>query len=214
LSVDPAAKPLAEAKRLTKLVKAGRRSSAQAFGDLVQLLLSLTVMKEGGAVILWTTARKDKEVFFVSSQNRKPIQLLDDRYLWLSFQLFLGKSGRKSGPKKLLKVTKTAIEYCADREQERRIFRYEYERGPRGPYSGNHLHIYGDLTESVLPEKKPLYKVHFPTARFSVESILRLLIEDFGVPTRKKPEVWRPVLAWTEEEFCSIRHAQISGPRS
>ena len=210
---------LADAKKLTGRFKKGTKNSAKAFRELVQLWLTLTVLKEGEVVHCTSpkkkAKKKAKDVFFISGMDSKPLRLRNGRYLWLSFNLVLEDSARKEGPKRLLKVVKSAAWYAMDRACKRLVFRYEYIRTPDQdyPYSGSHLHVHGTLDEeSVLPENRPLYKVHFPASRVPLEAIIRLLIEDFGVPPRDDEEVWRPVLAWTEEEFRKIAHEQVSGP--
>ncbi len=212
---DSAAKYLSDAKTLTERFKEGTKDSARAFGELVQLWLNLTVLKEGQSVRFFSRKDRDRkkagDVFVVSGHDMEPLRLRDDRYLWLNFELFLEK---KPGKGRRLKVANSVAWYSVDRERKRRIFRYEYIREPDHQYAGSHLHIHGTLDErDVLPEDKPLYKVHFPTSRVSLEAVIRLLVEDFGVPTNTDPNVWRPVLAWTEEEFRKIKHEQISGPR-
>jgi len=59
---------------------------------------------------------------------------------------------------------------------------------------------------------RPLERVHFPTGRFSIEGIVRLLAEEFDVPTNRDAAIWRPVLAASEREFLEIAHLPLSGP--
>jgi hypothetical protein len=66
----------------------------------------------------------------------------------------------------------------------------------------------------VHPVRGTLERVHFPTGRISIEAVIRLLIEQFGLEARTRPETWRPVLAASEEEFLKIAHRDISGPRA
>jgi hypothetical protein len=70
-----------------------------------------------------------------------------------------------------------------------------------------HLHVRGVLLEpDVLAPDWPLERIHFPTDRESCEAVIRLLIEQFHVPSREAPRIWRPVLAATEEAFARIAH--------
>lgn len=202
---------IARAGEFMKRVKAGSRDSARALRDLFQLLLGLTVLEDGVRIV--HTCRQGRgapELFQVSGQDGAPLPLRDGRYLELSYVLRLDSlpdGGRR------LKVVDSALRYQTDQEGDRRILRYEYLRDPKSKYAGSHLHVHGSLGESTaLPADKPLEKVHFPTARVALEAVIRLLIEDFGVPAREPSEVWRPVLAWTEREFGDIAHRQISGP--
>lgn len=65
-----------------------------------------------------------------------------------------------------------------------------------------HLHIgavsiTGDAPIPNFP------KLHLPTARVSLESIIRLLIEDLGVRPRR--DAWREILTTSEEAFIRYR---------
>jgi hypothetical protein len=67
-----------------------------------------------------------------------------------------------------------------------------------------HLHV----GRSCIAEASPLphdrfHRLHIPTGRVSLESILRFLIEDLEVPSRK--ENWRDVLSNTERAFNQHR---------
>jgi hypothetical protein len=201
---------LSDAKTFAAQFKKGTKHSPAAFRNLVELLLQITVARDGETVRL-VSSKAQKNAFDV--QSWQPLRLRNDRYLWVVFNLVLDQSDRKDG-KRLLRVVKSAASYLADRDRKQPIFRYEYLRKPENKYAGSHFHIRGRLdVDGVLAKDKPLEKVHFPTSRVSLEAVIRLLAEDFAVPTREKPEVWRPVLAWTEETFLEIAHRDISGPR-
>ena len=75
------------------------------------------------------------------------------------------------------------------------------------PYPACHLQLRGTLIETGDVER-----VHFPTHRVSLEAVVRLLIEEFNVPTRTPAEFWRPLLAESEAIFLDIAHQSLSGP--
>lgn len=207
-----AAQYLTDAKALTERFKAGSGDSPRAFGELVQLLLQLTVVKEGASVTYSSRREpgKAKEVHLISGRGQKALPLSDDRYFWLSFSLFREQVDES---KHRLKVARSAFCYQADEKGDCPIFRYEFLREPPDPHPGSHAHVHGTLSEpDCLPAEKPLHKVHFPTRRIPLEAILRLLIQEFGVQARTDVTTWRPVLAWTENAFLEIAHEQISDP--
>ena len=109
---------------------------------------------------------------------------------------------------RLLKVDEASVQHQADPGGERWIFRYDYRRHPTDQYAAGHVQVRGTLTETGIQSDR----IHFPTGRVSLESILRLLIEDFGVPAREPAANWRAALAESEAEFLRIAHQAPSGP--
>ncbi|MEI6449137.1 MAG: hypothetical protein WCP98_04205 [Actinomycetes bacterium] len=61
----------------------------------------------------------------------------------------------------------------------------------------------------MLARKETLDRVHFPCGRPTVESVIRLLIDDFGVPSDAPEEIWRPPLAETERDFLNVAHKAV-----
>jgi len=134
------------------------------------------------------------------------VQLTDGRYLRLLMTLYLEETEKG----RLLKVDEASFQYQIDPQGKRWIFRYDYRRHPRDQYAAGHVQVRGTLTETgslIAP-------IHFPTGRVSIESILRLLIENFGVPPREPPENWRAALTESEKAFLKIAHQPTSGPAS
>lgn len=184
--------------------------SFRSFRSLVQLLLGYTVLPVGVAVGLSTGPKRD--VYVVSGHKPlTPLQLSDGRFLRLSISLALIQT--KDGPR--VKVTTSNFQYQMDEEGDRWIFRYDYVRTPPDPHPSAHLHVRGTLLEQCLDTpKQSLEDIHFPTERVSLEAVIRVLIEQFRVPTIHGPEIWRPVLAESEAAFMRIAHKNLSGPSS
>ena len=122
-------------------------------------------------------------------------------YLRLSITLYVAPTseGRR------LKVAESSFQYQTDRDGKNWVFRYDYLRNPPHEYPGAHLQIRGDLSERVLSQGA-LEKIHFPTWRISLESVIRLLADQFHVPCNTPRELWRPVLAESERAFAEIAH--------
>jgi hypothetical protein len=57
-----------------------------------------------------------------------------------------------------------------------------------------------------------LEDIHFPTGRVTLEAIIRLLADDFGVPTNEPETVWRPLLHDTEQQFVKIMRQPQARP--
>lgn len=113
----------------------------------------------------------------------------------------------------LLKVSESSFQYQEDEAGNDWIVRYDYLREPGpDPHPTAHLQIRGQLHADVLSDDKPLDRVHFPTGRVALEGVLRLLAEQFDVPTAEQPEVWRGVLSESERAFQRIAHRPQSGP--
>lgn len=138
-----------------------------------------------------------------------PLKLRDGNWLRVALSLELSKS--TEAPKGRLKVVKSSFQYQADQDGDEEMWRYDYLRQPGGdPHPQAHLNIHGTLNHHPLG--RSLEKIHFPTNRISIEAVIRLLIEQFGVPTKHEASVWRPVLTCSEQAFAEIAHRPLSGP--
>lgn len=204
---------LANARDLTTRYKAGKLpESFQAFRELIQLLLGNSILSPHAFVCLAKGPRQG--AFIVGGYNSKPkvdpLPLTDGRYLNLVYRLVLHQT--KDGPR--VKVESSVFQYQMDKDTDRWIFRYDYVREPPEPHPSAHVHIRGNLAEPCLQDKQSLDDVHFPTNRVSLESVIRLLIEQFNVPPNNPSSIWRPLLAQTEALFLDIAHKSLSGPQS
>jgi hypothetical protein len=184
---------------------AGGPRSFDAFRDLAQLLLGATVLADGQAVRLsGRGGRRGDEVRVLAGMAgpTDPLRLRDGRWLRLAVTLYLDR-----GTNDWLKVRKSSFQYQVDRDGDRPIFRYDYLRVPGSEEPPAHLNIYGTLaTPEVLAPDRPLSRVHFPTNRVSIEAGIRLLADDFAVPTATDDSIWRPLLAASEGIFHQIAH--------
>jgi hypothetical protein len=157
--------------------------------------------------LVYLEGGRDRAV--VEGREDSVVRLTDGRFLRLAYSLFIDHDDEDK-----LKVLKSVLQYQCDAEGERWIVRYDYLRHPAEPHPGAHVQIRGTFIEhDVTPLRGTLERVHFPTARISIEAVIRLLVEQFGVPQRTDVTLWRAVLAASEEEFLRIAHRDISGPR-
>ena len=201
---------LAQVRELTRQYKAGRHESFEAFRALTSLLLSLTILDPAGAVTLGSGPRPDVRVLGGWGGPEDPLPLTNGNYLRFSVTLFLAET--REGTR--LKVEESSYQYQLDTEGERWVFRYDYLRHPRHPHPASHFQIRGNLVEDCLPWRIPLERIHFPDSRVPLEAVIRLLVEQFGVPARQPPEIWRPVLSESERPFLNIAHRPLSGPEN
>jgi hypothetical protein len=199
---------LGEVRELTARYQAGRPNCFEAFRQLTALLLHLTVLAPQGGVRLARGRRPDTLALGGWSGPDDPLPLLDNRYLRLSFTLFMAQT--PEGPR--LKVQDSSYQYQADRDGRDWIFRYDYLRVPPHPHPAAHLQIRGGLAGGYLSAGTPLERFHFPTGRVSLEGVIRLLADQFHVPCNEPPEIWRPVLAESEQAFLAIARRPLSGP--
>lgn len=195
---------------LTRRYKSGRPDAFRAFRDLASLLLHQTILAPSGGVGLVSGPRRDEPEPVLGGWNGPddPLPLTDGHYLRVMVILFFEDTpeGRRA------KVKASSFQYQLDREGDRWVFRYDYLREPPAPHPAMHLQICGALTERCLPDDVPLERVHFPTQRISLEAVIRLLIEQFGVPSNQPPEIWRPILAESEAAFLETAHRPLLGP--
>jgi hypothetical protein len=133
------------------------------------------------------------------------VLLNDGRYLRLTMSLYFEdvQEGRR------LKTHSGSFQYQQDTAGDRWIFRYDYLRWPPSPHPADHLQIRGTLTEDCLPIHRTLERVHFPTMRVSLEAVIRLLVDQFGVKSNELKKVWRPLLAASEAAFLGIAHRSL-----
>lgn len=200
---------LGEVRDLTSRYQSGSRDSFQAFRNLADRLLRLTVLDNArGATRLSAGPRANTFVLGGWNGPDDPLPLNDGRYLRLAVGLYLEDTS--DAPR--LKVEHSSYQYQGDQEGDQWIFRYDFLRNPPDPYPGSHLQVRGTLLEDCLPQGLTLERIHFPTVRISLEAIIRLLVDQFEVPANTDPEVWRPILAETERAFYGIAHRSLSGP--
>jgi hypothetical protein len=201
---------LGEVRHLTRGSQRGGASAFDAFRDLVSLLLSRTVLAlpTGGVRLVRRQGQPGTVALGGPDGPEDPLRLNDGRFLRLSVALYLDVTPQGSR----LTVAQSSYQYQMDREGDRWIFRYDYLRHPPHPHPGAHLQVRGTAIEPCLPHGTALERVHFPTHRVSLEAVIRLIAEQFGVACNEPPEVWRPVLAEAERAFLDIAHRPPSGP--
>jgi hypothetical protein len=199
---------LAEIRDLTRRFKLGDERSAAAFRDLCDRLLR-TVLDHTSALQLFNGQRPNTYVLSGRGEYGTPLLLTDGRFLRLLITLTIADT--PDGPR--LKVVDSAFQYQMDASNDRWIFRYEYERNPPRNRPPTHFHLRGNLVEDCLSDAMPLERVHFPAIRISLESVIRLLIEQFKVHPNEPRSVWRRLLTESEREFIKIAHRPLSGPR-
>jgi hypothetical protein len=200
---------LSDVRGLTDAYKAGGLPAAHAFRQLADLLLRVTILAPEGAVRSTSGPRGSAE-FALGGWGgpEDPLPLTDGRYLRLTVRLYIAPPAEGSG----LKVAFSSYQYQLNREGDRWVFRYDYLRTPPNPYPAAHVQVRGSLVEDCLPHGLTLERIHFPTARVSLEAVIRLLADQFETPYQKPPEVWRPILAETERSFLEIAHHPLAGP--
>lgn len=128
-------------------------------------------------------------------------------YLRLAVNLRI--DGTDDGPR--LQVRDSSYQYQLDSKGKDWVFRYDYEREPTDEHPPAHLHVRANPV-APIQTPRPFERLHFPAMRTSFESIMRLLIVQFGIQPAKPPDTWRAVLAESELFFNEIAHTPLSGP--
>jgi hypothetical protein len=198
----------AEIEDLGRMIRdGGRRRAPQAFAELAQRLLSLTIMGQGGRVVLRETPRDDSFLLEGLHGSRKLVGLNNDRWLQIAMTLQIAADSQR------LKVVGSVFQYLWEDDDQAEVFRYDYGRAQRDAHPCAHLNVHGELDLSeALPTGQRLKAVHFPTGRTSLEAVIRLLIEQFNIETNAEPETWRAALTASEAQFWEIAHLPTSGP--
>ncbi len=167
-------------------------------------------MAHGHSLCVYQGERRNN--FLISGRTGMiaPIALTDGRFL--DVRMGLAIHGTDQGPR--LKVIHSVFQYQTDDAGNDWIFPYEYDRHPHRLHPPTHFHVRGELTENCLPIGETLEKIHFPaSARVSLESVIRLLIDQFGVSANTPRSFWRVVLTESEKAFLDIAHRAVSGAR-
>jgi hypothetical protein len=187
-----------------------------AFGDLVNLLLQVTVLAGTVGVRMTVGPRSagpgPRDRIMIEGgldKDKDVVRLNDGRFLRISITLF--REPHEGGHR--MKVERAAYQYQVDEDGHRWAFRYDYLRAPLDEHPASHLQLRGNLYEDGLRMHRGLLeRTHFPTGRISLEAVLRLLMVQFQVSANTLPEVWRPILAESEAIFERIAHRPLSGP--
>lgn len=182
-----------------------------AFEELQRLLLNLTVLDPSSFVRLTYGDVPGKAALGGPAGPKDAVLLGGGSFLRISVSVFLDDTDER-GP--LLKVSHSSHQYQLDARGDRWVFRYDYLREPGvDPHPRAHFQVNGHLREpEALPDDLPLNRVHFAVGRVSIEAIIRVLVEQFKVPTREPAAVWRPVLAESEQRFLEVARIPTSGP--
>lgn len=199
---------LGKVRELTTQYQSGAPEGFEAFRELVDLILRVTVLAEHGGVRLAEGPRANTLALGGWSGPGDPLPLRNGRFLRLAMTLF--REPVEGGHR--IKVAESSYQYQIDPSGRDWIFRYDFLRYPPEPHPASHLQINGHLPAEYLPAGTPLARIHFQTDRVSLEAVIRLLVDQFGLPTNEVNEVWRPVLAESEARFLEIRHRSLSGP--
>lgn len=207
---------LGDVRSHSERYRAGGRAAFGAFESLVSGLLHLTVLDARSQVRLIYGPDRSRAVLAGSEGSGDGLRLNDGRFLRMDVRLALGAP---TPAPRLLKVEKASYQYQRQRSGRDGggwIFRYDYLRQPGSDWHpGSHLQLDGSLVHGeALPEGLPLRRIHFPVGRIGIEAVIRLLADEFQVPTNAQGATWRPVLAEAERLFLDIAHQPLSGPAS
>jgi hypothetical protein len=169
--------------------------------DLFNLLLRNTVMATGNSLCIYQGERRNNYVLSGRTGLVAPLALRDGRFLNVRMGLAIHRSDQ--GPR--LKVMNSSFQYQFDAAGSQWVFRYEYDRNPKGPHPQTHFHIRGQLTESALRAGNTLEHIHFPATRVSLEAVIRLLVDQFHIRPVTPQSIWRKILTQTERDFIEYR---------
>jgi hypothetical protein len=139
----------------------------------------------------------------------EPVPINDGRYLRLTYSLLQGVA--RDG-ESVLKVEGSSLQYQADPEGDQWVFRYDFIRQARDAHPQSHLQLNAEPRCETTPLRDQFERVHFHTGRFTLEGVIRCLIEQFGVETNTATDTWRPALYESERLFLLTAYHPPSGP--
>jgi hypothetical protein len=183
-----------EVRNLTNKVFGSSEGNSVDFSNLLQKLFSLTVLKEGEAIVC-ELDRKMSMGTLGSRLAQPALQLNNGLYL----KFFMKFSYGAGSP---LTITSSSFQYQVDGSSSftrRFVFRYDYDINPQDGHLVAHLQINGKLNEDVVEKK--LEDIRFPIVRPSVESLIILLIDGFGLRPNDQTGEWRKILDYSESAF-------------
>ena len=181
----------------------------QSFQVLLNRLLARTVLRPSHSGLRLIRNRNDPSRCTLGGPGRaaspEPLPLRDGRYLHVNMSV--RKTRTPHGQR--WKVYESRVQYQLDREMasDAWVFRYDYLREPRGAQPAAHLNV--NATPGVgldsLPNRS-FHGFHFPTRRVSLERVICLLADDFGVPCATERTAWYPTLRLADDLFRQIAH--------
>ena len=199
---------LADIRRFNAVCRGGGGAALPAFSQLSSRLFCLTVgdPQRGCLHDEFSQRHGHGTVAGGHAPGDKTIVLTNGFYLQFVVALYLsdGSDGH-------LRASLSKFQYQADEAGKDWVFRYDYERDPRGVRpSVAHLHVRGAFECRDLECDREMKKVHFPTGRPTVESTIALLIEQFEVPSNSPEEIWRPALDDSQRQFLEVAHRPLT----
>lgn len=190
-----AAVSLADTKELAKRIFESQKGTPTDFADLLQKLFSCTILQQGQSLSVYE--ENGHAVIGVRLRERV-LRLTNGNFVKFYMTFDFGKG-------QPLSIRQSAFQYQLDqaRMSKQFVFRYDYSAEPEPLHPAAHLQINGALaTPEAAPDK--LSNIRFPVNRPSVESMLRLLINDFGVVPNDAKN-WSEILDFSEEAFLQYQ---------
>jgi hypothetical protein len=143
--------------------------------------------------------------------GQKTIVLTNGRYLQFVVALYSNADGEDG----YLRASLSKFQYQADEVGKDWVFRYDYERDPRGVRPAvAHLHVRGAFECRDLDCEREMKKVHFPSGRPTLEATIALLIDQFDVTANSPEEIWRPALEGSQRQFLAVAHRPAAAMHS
>jgi hypothetical protein len=180
-------------RTLVKKMSGTRHHNPSDFAELIDRLLKVTVLQQGHSISYIPISKNSGTV---CSRKGEALPLNNGKFLKLVMDY-----GPDSSSNQDSKLQYACVQYQFDhvRHSNKFIFRYDFDIDPEADHPVSHLQIRGQLAEK--PVKKPLEEIRFPLVKVTIESILKLLVNDFGI-VPNNPN-WRHTLKFSEDAFLA-----------
>ena len=206
--MPPSPEQLGRIREYTDGWKAGDQNSFAAFADLVAFLLHVPVAEVTDSVRIVRGAARERALLAPLSGPTRPLRLRDGRFLKITVNLALVDTD--DGVR--MKSPDCSFRYQDDERGKDWVF-----RSTTNAILLITIRLRISTCEAISAPKgystadQPLERVHFPVARPTLEGVIRLLAEQFGVPTNEEPHVCGGRCC-TSPSVCSTR-SRIFRPR-
>lgn len=143
--------------------------------------------------------------YAIALNEMNPVRLQGDVPLWLTVgQRFQLVSLGADVPRGKFTVHTLSYLYALSTTTGEELFAFHYTDVSPGTVTFPHFHIGSALLGATLPLRSgTLHKAHIPTGRVSIESVIRLLIVEFGITPITRD--WEEMLRTAEDAFNTHR---------
>ena len=173
---------------------------AQLFADVLSRVLNCTVSR---APVRAAITGQDPFEGYIAllGEGRLPslAPLTNGGFLYLQHHFCLAEKGKD----KFLATAHYTYTYQLGSTDDTWVIRWEYNREPGKEYRYPHAHVHVNACPAHYTGQKAFPELHIPTARVTLESVVRHLIVEHDIPPIS--DNWQQILGETQADFERIQ---------